>query len=242
MTEDSALIKRMRALLAKASDPGVTEAEAEAFGAKVQELLARHNMSEADLAEKKETIGAERDKTFTQMSSWRINLYRATCLFYMCRLVKYGSDHVRVVGTPSNAAVAREMYGYFLKTTTRLAAEYLEKNGPAPGFAPGRTTEDFKRGCSMRIAARLDDMRKATMDKSAEWKSPGNPGNLPALMQSQALAVKAYAVNVLGTTKGKARNMRIGDPGAAGWKAGESVGLNTQLKAGGGRLAIGKGK
>lgn len=242
MTEDSALIKRIRALLAKASDPGVTEAEAEAFGAKAQELLARHALTEHDVQEKQETIGAERDKTFTQMSSWRINLYRATCLFYMCRLVTYGSDHVRVVGTPSNAAVAREMYGYFLKTTTRLAAEYLAENGPAPGFAPGRTTEDFKRGCSMRIAARLDEMRKATMGKAAEWKSPGNPGNLPALMQSQALAVKAYSANVLGSKPRKSRDIHVGGPGAAGWKAGESVGLNTQLKAGGGRLAIGKGK
>lgn len=240
MTEDSALIKRIRALLAKANDAGVTEFEAEMFAAKAQELLARHGLDESSLKEESSsTIGAHREE-FKQMSGWRQLLLRSICRFYMCEAINYRS-HWKVVGTKANASVAKEMYGYLLKTIHRLASEYLDEHGPAPGFAPGRTTEDFKRGCAARVGQRLDEMRKAQMSQKSEWKSPGNPGNLPALMQSQSDAVRSFCKTQLAITWGKTKSLRIGSPGAAGLRAGDSVGLNTQV--GGarttGRLAIG---
>src|SRR5687767_5610829 len=44
------LLARVRELLAQAEDPGVTEAEAEAFNGKAVELIARHGIDSALLA------------------------------------------------------------------------------------------------------------------------------------------------------------------------------------------------
>ena len=49
MTEPS-LLERVRKLLAKAEDSGVTAAEAEVFNAKAAELIARHGIDAALLA------------------------------------------------------------------------------------------------------------------------------------------------------------------------------------------------
>jgi hypothetical protein len=70
MTSDNPLLDRVRKLLAKAEDPGVTSAEAEAFTAKAAELMVRYGIDRALLAAAKPETDHPADRVIDIANPW----------------------------------------------------------------------------------------------------------------------------------------------------------------------------
>jgi len=70
MTSDNALLQRVRKLLAKAEDPGVTIAEAEALTAKAAELMARYGIDRALLAANRPETDHPADRLIDIANPW----------------------------------------------------------------------------------------------------------------------------------------------------------------------------
>lgn len=237
MTTENPLIRKIRALLAKANDKSVTEAEAAMFAAKVQELLAANNLSMGDIGnndEKPEDV----DKQFHTDKKWaspaRKLLLRAVCRFYHCETIGTLGDKSiwHIVGKPTNVAVALDMFDYLVGTVVRLSNQYAREN-------PGSNKIDWRRGCMARLAEHLEEMRRAEMAKPQEWRGTGNPGNLPALMVTERQQVEQFMRHMFNLKSSKSRGIRQGDDAARGRAAADGISLHRQVGGGSGRLAIG---
>lgn len=228
------LIKKLRALRAKANDRSVTEAEAAAYAAKVQELLTTHGLAMSDIgADQTEEERVEQKFHRWDGSPARQVMLRGVCRFYMCTAVgpaRKGEGWI-IVGKPTNVMVALDMFDYLLSTVIRLSNEYGRST-------PGSNKIDWRRGCMTRLAERLDEMRKAEEAKPKEFRANGNPGNLPALFSSEHQLVRSYMKANMETKQATTR-VRQGDDAAHGRAAAEGIGLHRQVGGGGGRLQIG---
>jgi hypothetical protein len=235
VTNKDSLIRKIRALRAKASDMAVTEAEAAAYAEKVQELLAAHGLEIGDLGAEKteeETIAGQRHD-FSGSPARQVML-RAVCLYYMCTAVGPArkGDPWTIVGRPTNVMVALEMFEYLLSTVIRMSNAYHRDNR-------GANKIDWRRGCMLRLAERLCELHDAERAKPQERQSNGNPGNLPALLHDEGRQVTAW-MRANMQTKKSSTHVRQGDDAARGRAAAEGIGLHRQV-VGAGRLMIGKG-
>src|SRR5215475_1819621 len=138
------LLRKIRGLKAKAEDDAVSEAEAASYAAKVQELLAKHGLEEAQLDVKdQEQMG--HDETFEKLwnaSSARRVLVIAICRLYFVYTIRYtrGSKTGTwiLIGRPHNIAMAKDTADYLIKTVLRLGREYKRS-------VPLGNDVDFKR-------------------------------------------------------------------------------------------------
>lgn len=237
---ETPLARKIRALMAKANDPSVTEQEAALFAAKVQELLVKNGLSMGDVkdteAERGE-IGGQKHKERWK-SPARKALLRAVCRYYMCEAVSPGKGHDTwtIIGRPHNVVVALEMTDYLIATVIRLSNQYGKAN-------IGSNVIDFRRGCMARLAERLLVLRAQAAAAKPEYKPDGNPGNLPALFKSEAQLVEAHMIkSIPGLRYTKAKPLKQGNDAARGRAAAEGVSLHQQVGrgTGGGRLMLGK--
>lgn len=234
---ESPLIRKIRALRAKATGAGVTEAEAAAFAAKVQELLVANGLSMQDLhdktADEEHTAGQYHDDKKWSSPARKV-LLRAVCRFYMCDAIGTIGDKTRwtIVGKPSNVFVALDMLDYLITTTVRLSNEYARQT-------PGANKIDWRRGCMLRLAERLDEMRRMESQKKPEWRSSGNPGNLPALFATEQQQVKLWMMKNMNIRTQKSRVIRQGNDAAHGRSAADGISLHRQVGGASGRLMIG---
>lgn len=233
---NDALIKKLRALRAKANDRSVTEAEAAAYAAKVQELLTTHGLAMSDLGSEQTEEESVGQKTHDWSGSpARQVLLRAVCRFYMCTAVGPGNagGAWTIVGRPTSVMVALDMFDYLLKTVIRLSNEYHRTT-------PGANKIDWRRGCMGRLAERLEELRRAEEAKPKEYRANGNPGNLPALFASESQLVRSYMAANMNTVRGRPTSLKQGQDAARGRAAADGIGLHRQVGGAGGRLAIGK--
>lgn len=234
---ESPLVRKIRALRAKAEGKGVTEAEAQAFAAKVQELLAANGLSMADIADPtvaQEDVAGTAHPDKKVGSPARKVLFRAVCRYYMCEAIGPGRGQINwtIVGKPQNVFVALEMFDYLIKTTIRLSNEYGRAN-------IGSNKIDFRRGCMSRLAERLGEALAETIKAKPEWRSPGNPGNLPALFKTERQQVEQFMKSKMNIRWGKATKIKQGGDAAMGRRAANDISLHQQVGGGGGRLMIG---
>jgi hypothetical protein len=238
-SKESPLVKRIRALMAMANDKNIGETEAALFATKVQELLAEHGMSMADVRAVNDESVKAHDFGQRWKSPARKKLLRAVCDYYMCEALSPGDKHDTwtIIGRPHNVTVAVEMTDYLIKTVIRMSNEYGKKHGK-----PGGAVIDFRRGAMMRLATRLTQKRREITEQKAVWKGPGkaNPGNLPALFSSEQALIDSIS-ETFNPVERPARKLKIGDDAVEGWRAAEDIGLHDQVTSGTGRLMIGKG-
>lgn len=241
---ESPLARKIRALMAKANDKSVTEAEAAAYAAKVQELLVKNGLSMSDVKKDDEVergdVGRQEFAEAWKSPS-RKQLLRAVCRFYMCEAIgpAYKGGAWNIVGRPHNVAVAVEMTDYLIKTTVRLSNQWARAE-------PMRNAIDFRKGCMARLCERLNEMRAEQAQQKAEYRPDGNPGNLPALFVSERTAIGLFIKRAMPNVRyTSARPIRGGADGmSAGRSAAAGISLHSQVGGGargGGRLAIGKG-
>lgn len=229
------LIAKIRALMAKANDKSGTEAEAALFAAKVQELLVANNLSMEHLREENtDSVGDTELPAARWQSPARRKLLRAVCGYYMCNAIApYDKDDTwSIIGRPANAIVAVEMTDYLITTVVRLSNQHKR--------ATGGNAIDFRRGAMLRLAVRLIEMTLAAQKQKPTYAANGNPSNLPALFSTEIALIDKFAKDKYNPQSETARRMKLGADAVAGMLAAEDIGLNTQVRTGAGRLAIGK--
>lgn len=232
-TED--LIRKIRALRAKAEDSSTTEAEASSFAAKVAELLQQHGLAEAQLVEEEQSPISHERYVHEWTSPARRLLALAVCQLYMVRpIIDRGSRPWILIGRPHGVLMVKEMTSYLVKTTTRLSNEWKRAN-PA---APSSDRIDYRRGMYERLAERLREMRK--QKDTPQYTPQGNPGNLPALYASETKLCVAYMRAHFQTAPSRGIRLNVGSAGQQGRAASDRVGLSPQIRAGSGALMIGK--
>lgn len=224
-THESPLKAKIRKLMAKASDPSVTEAEAAAFAVKVQELLLQSGLAMSDIGasteERREQVG-EQSFDFSRWNSpHRRGLLDTVCSYYMCEVLYWRHQKRMVIlGKPQNVEIAASMTDYLISTVVRLSTRYGREH-------PGSNVVDFRRGCMLRLRERLME-EKAKMERAA---TTTNPGNLPVLFVSEGALVRQYVEAKYKVRKTKARAIKHGADAWAGRAAAEGISLRPQVGA-----------
>jgi hypothetical protein len=199
------LIDKLRKLLALA-DPtrGATEAEAASAMAKVQSLLAEHNLSLSDLETGPQGPRIREDKELrTDSRPWRRALAISVARLYFCDhfysfhkewtnkrscgYIRYDVHHF--IGEEHNVLVAKMMFLYLIGTIDALATSGSMKLAPKDR-TPYVTS--FQHSCSARLCVRImqliEDARKGrTKDESGR-----NLPVLASLYDQAAAANKAF--------------------------------------------------
>lgn len=221
------LMRKIRALKAKAEDPSTTEEESMAFAAKVAEMMSQYGLEEAQLVVEEQSGIEHTDEVngYWSQSPYRKALLRAVCTLYHVTALSYRHDKTRwtLVGRKHNVIIAKEMTEYLLKTTIRLSNEYARKT-------PGGNNIDFRRGCMIRLAERIHEIYRAQAGGDKVYNPQGNPGNLPALYASEEDLIQRYMREKFGKI-GMARKstLKYGVHGMAGRKAADGISLNAQM-------------
>jgi hypothetical protein len=240
------MLRKIRALKAKADDPSTTEAESLAFAAKVAELLGNYDLEEAHLnIGKEEEAAPVGHEDYVAKNNWNSSpakrvLVMAVCKLYnVSPLVRSGQGQPwTLVGRKHNIVMVKDMTDYLIKTTVRLSSEYVKAEKAKMALnvstwslnALAPSAVDFRRGCFKRLAERLHDLYLETARKEQPVYNGTNPGNLPALYMHEGKLRQAY-IGVHWPRAGTMRPQRVkqGYSAMAGRAAGDSISLNKQV-------------
>lgn len=214
MTEQTSteqkILRRVRALLAQAEDPACTPEEAAAFSAKAEELIVRHAVDAALLAEK---AGPGRGKPTMReyepqapYAKAKGTLLNAIALAHGCRVIRRGSDgQYLTLGFESDLALVDILY-------TSLLIQGL--NGSARGDKSYRTS--FWYGFAARVGARLEAMRNRA----------ANETGAALVLADRTSEVDAHLAEMFPRVRTTSRaTIRNG----AGWRAGQEAGERADL-------------
>jgi hypothetical protein len=219
------MIRKIKALHAKANDSSLTEEEASAFSAKVAELLDAYNLSATVLDRKEETyvhqIHEDLIRT-THNDAWRRWLASATANLYYCKYYNWtfadGKKGRMWAGADHNRAVAIEMFHYLEKTVVRLSREYADD--PTWRY-------EFAKGCGYGLATRINKM---VVERSQPHTGVGNA--LPMVIEQAKAQIEKYMAEKHKIHQGRAhRKIQFGDAAWDGRLAADGISLNTQLNA-----------
>jgi len=221
------LARRIRALLAKAADPGVTEAEALAFGEKARELLEAHQLTLSDVelaAEGTLLVAAPQDR----FGVWQW-ITPAIGRYCECRQWQSSaSKQVKLLGLRSDA----EFAGWLLSSLT----DFVERQRVAFAFTSAELTpaslHDFMAGCGHRISERLDELTHARRTAAAAQQLAGDASGTALVVARSALVASAFAALGLTLVAGRAKSANPGASAfAAGRQAGNSAGFGRPVGA-----------
>lgn len=237
------IVKIINALLAKARDASVTEAEATAFIEKAHELLSKHNLEMQDLEIKGmsdvNVVAHRVDKAHWQ---WEVLLHTYVGKLYFCKVFRHrfvnqyksGKRYVELgytyVGRQHNVDIALSMSHYLIATVRRLASKH------------DGNRLDFAKGCANRLAWRLDELATA--------KRTPAPSNTPALTGGNTLPALYNAEDARNAAKLEEMKISLGEPKQhrppkeyvsyrAGVIAGDDIGLDPQVGGAAAHPAIG---
>jgi len=239
MSEEKILIRiqKLVAMRDGAAKVG-NQAEAEAFAAKVQDLLMRHklSMSDVELARQKDDdpVGetlyhpvAHGRKSVGRRVAWQERLASAVARAHFCRIYVWpGSNVVTFVGRESDRLVAVWMFTTLADTAERLAKEAKRQVSwldDSPEFR-----QSWLRGFVAAIASRYAESRKAA-ERSASERGV-------ALIRLADNAVTEYMEK---KASGKAAPVGRGSVDAAAYAAGQRAGSQVSLDSRGVRSGTG---
>ncbi|QES49423.1 aromatic acid decarboxylase [Streptomyces venezuelae] len=220
------MLARIRALLAKAEATGYPE-EAEALSAKAQELMARHTVDEALLAERGgapgQTPGACRIGVEPPYEEAKAVLLDAVATANRCRAVWNGAfEFSTVVGFESDLEAVELLYTSLLVQGT--AAMTRAEAGQRAGGR--KRTKTFRQSFLLAYASRLGHRLAETAEHAAA--EAGGSDNLPALV-AREVAVGARAEEMFPqTTTTRLR----GATDHAGWTDGTAAADAAQVRHG----------
>lgn len=242
-SERNRMIEKIRKVLALSSSPN--EAEAMAAASKAQAMLAEYNLTMADVAEKEQNESMDfiqDDETVTDSVPWRRGIASQIAKLYFCtyyyvfrkdaalRSCGYiRRDTHYFVGLPHNVYVAKMMFKYLGDTVERLAAEGTKQYKPSER---SKYQTSFKWACSGRLQARI--MKRIEEAKRGGTIKTESGTTLPALAdlytktQNQLSTWLDQNVGEMKETKKKVTQSHMGGV-LDGQKAGDSIGLDTQL-------------
>ncbi|MEY2583392.1 MAG: hypothetical protein QOE09_3241 [Ilumatobacteraceae bacterium] len=225
---DDPVLVKVRALLAQAEST-TFEAEAEAFTAKAQELMARHAIDGALLwarstrDERPITIRLPLDDPYTDVKSL---LLQRVAHHSRCRSVyhpRYGLGSI--VGFASDVAAAEALF------TSLLVQSHASLRAEAAKSPPGGRvrSRSFRSSFLLSFVIRIDErLREVTAHVESAATSTKGSALLPALVARESL-VEDSVTEMFGALEGVA--VRTGSD-AAGWARGRIAADQAHLNAG----------
>lgn len=218
------IISRIQKLQAKASNSATTEAEAQAFAEKVQELLAQHNLDLSsiteDVVDEKPNLVEEELYGKPYAHPWKHYVARGAAKLYFCQVYdridppppgKWNSTKTLCfVGKSHNRKVTIYMYEYLIRTI-----EFLAK-----AHSPHRDEQfAFARACGLTVSNRL-------IEKKEELSrfDPVTDSSVPVLYKSEENQVSDFMNRYTVINKKNKFNMND-DSARAGIKAGQTINL-----------------
>lgn len=244
MTENAkeAVIRKIRALMAKTQSAGCSEAEATAAAEKISELMEEYELSRDDINDVKEERWGKRGKKFAggsrRRNTWHvsINCHQAIAAFTSTR-VWYSGDHLVFFGTEIDTELAHYLADLVKNAVEAEAVRFMRGEGKGGGWDAGRS---FRQGMTHRIRERLLLLvaaRRSNLNSTAT-------GNALVVVKDAELQRRyEVATSHIKWGKGIGRGMSNGSNGnayGAGRAAGDRVNLNTGVGAGGSAKAIGR--
>ncbi len=241
------VLDRIRKLMALSESPN--EHEAAAAADKAQALLAQYNLSALDLVEKKGPTLIFDNELVTESRPWLRPIVGACCKLYFCETYytftyNYRSgaakpnSYVRtdtwtIVGDVQNVMVAKMMATYLMKAVERLASE---AGANQPKAAKSAFLQAFKMGAAARLHIRLYRRREEAMAGQMKIEAgllEGGKTNLPALRSMYEVAEQqakdAIQEKVGKMGKNRKTTVKSNAGFAAGYKAGDTIGLDQQV-------------
>lgn len=231
------VIEKIRKLLAHSAG-GVSEEEAAAYIAKAHDLLSKHNLelSQVDFADGEYMpidFGYMLDDDYYD-APWRKSVYSAAAAYSFCtylsakrkvrgrRSKKERTIGVHTfVGRKSNAIGAKIMADYVFEVSERLSREAIKRESARDPDRARAFGIAFKRGCAMRLAERLRELRRTSLNQ---------PG-IPAIYEGEGSLAQQFIADNFGKTKTKAltTKYKIDDGFVAGTIAAEDVQIGQQI-------------
>lgn len=224
--QDSRMLTRIRALLAKAEATGFPE-EAEALSAKAQELMARHSIDEALLAARthaKDAPGACRIGVEPPYETAKAVLLDAVAGANRCRAVWNESlGFSTVVGFEPDLEAVELLYTSLLvqATAAMTKAEAAQRAGGR------KRTKSFRQSFLAAYAHRIGD-RLATAAEGAEGEIASAEGELLPVLVARDVAVNDHMERMFPDTV-TTRLRGVSD--AAGWQEGAAAADRAQVRA-----------
>ncbi|MCX4610754.1 DUF2786 domain-containing protein [Streptomyces mirabilis] len=226
--QDSRMLTRIRALLAKAEATGFPE-EAEALSAKAQELMARHSIDEALLAARthaKDAPGACRIGVEPPYETAKAVLLDAVADTNRCRAVWNESlGFSTVVGFEPDLEAVELLYTSLLvqATAAMTKAEAAQRAGGR------KRTKSFRQSFLAAYAHRIGD-RLATAAEEAEGEATSQApvAELLPVLAARDVAVNDHMERMFPDTV-TTRLRGVND--AAGWQEGAAAADRAQVRA-----------
>jgi hypothetical protein len=235
------LLDRVRKLLAKAEDDGVTPAEAEALTAKAAELMARYGIDRALLGALQPGSDKPADRVFELGNPWgSVKVYllaglagamRCTCI-QLNRKDGQSALRLHVFGYESDIERADILFTSILVQMQRaLAAERV----PATASSPKAWRRSWMLGFSQAVITRVREA-EARAAKQADAERPAEaPGKSAALvLADRSVVIRGQVARVYPRT----RTTRVTYSGS-GYGRGHEAGQRADI--GGGKITARRG-
>lgn len=229
------LIAKLKALAS--NNPN--EEEAALAGARMQQLIDRYKIEQAELFDIGEDDEPETgcDEFYTEegkrFSRWKLDLGYRLAEFNNCRAVRSQGHYtwdaesgcrvlhpakMEIVGTKENIAACKYVFMYLFREIERLSAIALEKYNRLTGTKGGKSFANaFKAGAVTTIIKRLKEQKERTKVEA---------GTAMVLFDKEAAAARDWMDKNMNTSKSNcATQVTSGAGYAAGKKAGGRVHL-----------------
>jgi hypothetical protein len=235
--ERRSIIAKIKKILARTKSPN--EHEAAVATAMAQAELAKHNIDISEVESLDDStdrkVGEDRFESINRPRHRTIR--RACAKMYFCQYyyMRHGTKVINVyIGEPHNVEIAKLMSDYLIKTVWRLTKEACKV-----AYQPsGAYTNSFANACAGRVAERIYERIDQT--KRATTVTEDNR-NLPVLapLYERAQRANAEFLRNQGVTFVISRSRQrfnSADGVAHGRRAGDTIGLDTQINGPGTKL------
>lgn len=228
--------ERIMALLAKAEDPAVTEAEADSFREKAYELIAKYGVDQAKLRAEMGAKGAHDELTtkVVKLSGTyvkdQILMFNGISKALGTHLIQKAKDAAVVFGYQSDIERVEMLFSsLWLQASAKVAKT------PAPlGETRVRFVKSFMSAFTYTVYQRLLE---------AEQRAQGTGTGYDLVVRDKGRAVQRFMqewLSAQGLRSGRTSVKRSSSGKSSGEAAGRTADIG-QTRVGGGRLQIGRG-
>lgn len=208
------MLDKIRALMAKTTQNGCTEAEALAALAKARAMMDAYEVTEADLKLSREEAAILRKEPPGSRDPHKIKNYLGMAVAKFCDCeVWRGADGLVFCGLPSDARFATWLMDHLAAYVQHELAAHLI-GCIAPKGDRRLVIKSFVIGCTTRIAKRINELCQQSKQQAT------SNGHALVVIKNQAVAAKMAELN-LNLRAGRSSRPTI-DPSA--YAAGQSAG------------------
>lgn len=233
-------IEKLYAKAESATDIGSIE-EAQAFMAKVQEMLTEYNLELSDLNKGKPEVNgcirelidlAELHGWSKTDGDWLIYLYNTLARFNFCKIIIYGVNGPKIhkiymIGEPHNIEMIKYIASNVVPKIKKLRLQrYKEYSGPDK---PNAFKRSYYRGVAHGIKAKLQEQRDLDKQKHAGYQG--------LMVLSEKLVDEKIAEEFSRLKSKKASTLSASSAQARGLVDGKNININQGLNNGGNQIS-----